>query len=270
MTASKARTLSVARSLGIAVPRNRHVADMKDAANAIADIGLPAVIKPFRSWVNNSGVGAHLTSEPVTTVDGAHQALERILSQGSHALLQEWLPGRRDAVSIFYAQGRVWARFAQASYREFPALGGVSVLCESLPLLDDIVQPAEALVREIGLEGCSMVEFRRNAQGRPVLMEINPRIGGSVALAVRSGVNFPNMHYCVVPQVWPRMCSASLGGGPRDDAATTPVNGRGTDKDRAARPRAERTGALGASRTDRPARGAGPDGAGARSARERQ
>jgi predicted ATP-grasp superfamily ATP-dependent carboligase len=192
---SKERTLSLARSLGIAVPRDRHVVDMEDAADAIADIGLPAVIKPFRSWVNNGGTGAHLTSEPVTTVEGAHRALERVLSRGSHALLQERLPGRRDAVSIFYAQDRVWARFAQTSYREFPALGGVSVLCESLPLLDDIVQPAEALVREIGLEGCSMVEFRRDAQGRPVLMEINPRIGGSVALAVRSGVNFPNMLY---------------------------------------------------------------------------
>src|SRR5260221_13239415 len=64
VTASKAWTLSVARSLGIAVPRNRHVADMKDAANAIADIGLPAVIKTFPAWVYNRGVGAHPAREP--------------------------------------------------------------------------------------------------------------------------------------------------------------------------------------------------------------
>src|SRR5260370_20206151 len=45
VTVSKAQKLSLARSLGIAVPINRHVADMKDAANAIADIGLAADIK---------------------------------------------------------------------------------------------------------------------------------------------------------------------------------------------------------------------------------
>lgn len=192
---SKAKTLSLARSLGIAVPRSVLVTGMECAASAIEDIGTPAVIKPLQSWVEQGGVGTRLTSELVTSVDGARRALERMLSSGCHALVQEWLPGRRDAVSLFYADDRVWARFAQTSYREFPALGGVSVLCESIPLLDDIVEPAEALVRAIGLEGCSMVEFRRDSRGRPVLMEINPRIGGSVALAVRSGVNFPKMVY---------------------------------------------------------------------------
>ena len=71
---------------------------------------------------------------------------------------------------------------------------------------------------------------------------------------------------CVVPQVWPRMCGTSLGGGPGDDAATTPLSRRGTDEDRADRPRAERTGALGAPSGHHPARGAGPDGSGDRPA----
>jgi predicted ATP-grasp superfamily ATP-dependent carboligase len=38
-----------------------------------------------------------------------------------------------------------------------------------------------------------MVEFRRDREGRPVLMEINPRIAGSVALAISSGVGFPTL-----------------------------------------------------------------------------
>ena len=40
-----------------------------------------------------------------------------------------------------------------------------------------------------------MVEFRRDLEGRPVLMEVNPRMGGSVALAVRCGVDFPSLTY---------------------------------------------------------------------------
>src|SRR5690349_10474018 len=45
------------------------------------------------------------------------------------------------------------------------------------------------------LEGCSMVEFRRDREGRPVLMEVNPRMGGSVSLAMRAGVNFPQLAF---------------------------------------------------------------------------
>jgi predicted ATP-grasp superfamily ATP-dependent carboligase len=112
-------------------------------------------------------------------------------SWGAEAQIQEWLPGRRDAVSFVTSRGSVCARFAQTSHREYPVLGGVSVLTESIPLLEDIVRPAERLIREFGLEGPSMVEFRRDACDRPVLMEINPRMGGSVNLAVRSGVNIP-------------------------------------------------------------------------------
>jgi predicted ATP-grasp superfamily ATP-dependent carboligase len=57
------------------------------------------------------------------------------------------------------------------------------------------------------LEGCSMVEFRRDRAGRPVLMEVNPRMGGSVALAIAAGVDFPALVRpwalgLTVPTVW--------------------------------------------------------------------
>ncbi len=110
-------------------------------------------------------------------------------------MLQELLPGRREAVSLFYARGRFWGRFAQVSYREWPVMGGASVLCESIPLEPEITDAAERMVRAMDLEGCSMVEFRRDRDGRPVLMEINPRMGGSVGLAIAAGVNFPRLVY---------------------------------------------------------------------------
>jgi predicted ATP-grasp superfamily ATP-dependent carboligase len=116
-------------------------------------------------------------------------------ADGLQAIIQQWLPGRRDAVSFFCASGKIWARFAQTSYRELPPLGGASVLCESIPPLADLVEPAEKLVRAAGLDGCSIVEFRRDRSGAPVLMEVNARMAGSVALAISAGVDFPGMLY---------------------------------------------------------------------------
>ena len=43
------------------------------------------------------------------------------------------------------------------------------------------------------MEGPSEVEFRRDAKGRPLLMEINPRLAGTLENAIHSGVDFPLM-----------------------------------------------------------------------------
>ena len=62
---------------------------------------------------------------------------------------------------------------------------------ESIPILHDIYDPAVRLATAIGLEGVCEVEFRRDAAGRPLLMEINPRLAGTIENAVHSGVDFP-------------------------------------------------------------------------------
>ena len=66
---------------------------------------------------------------------------------------------------------------------------------QSIAVPPDIGNQAERLVREIGLEGYSEVEFRRDSAGVPYLMEINPRLSASVEIAVRSGVDFPYLLY---------------------------------------------------------------------------
>jgi predicted ATP-grasp superfamily ATP-dependent carboligase len=192
---SKPRALALATELGIAVPKSVVVATLSDVRAAINEVGCPAVIKPVQSWGEMDGVGGRQGAESAMTLDEAVRLVDKMLGFGLHAVVQEWLPGRRDAVSLFCTSGRIWARFAQTSYREFPPLGGSSVLCESIPLLDDLVQPADALVRAADLDGCSMVEFRRDRAGRPVLMEINARLAGSVGLAISAGVDFPRYLY---------------------------------------------------------------------------
>ena len=195
IAANKAQTARLAATLGIAVPRSVMLSDQRDLRAALRHTGYPAVIKPVTSWVARNGTGSRLGCEIVTSLSEAQRAIEVMEAAGADVVVQSWLPGRRDAVTLFRAEGRTWATFAQTSYRELPLLGGASVLCESLPPLPELTEPAERLVRAIGLDGCSMVEFRRDRDGRPVLMEVNARMPGSVTLAVSCGVDFPHMLY---------------------------------------------------------------------------
>src|SRR5260221_1073831 len=178
---NKERTMSLARELGILLPEGVTAKTEEDVRSAVFAIGFPVVIKPSESWAQGQrATGKRLYSAVARNLDEALPRAERILSRGIPALVQTWLPGQREAVSLFYARGHFFARFVQKSYREWPMLGGASVFYESIPPTSDITDPAERLIRAMDLDGCSVVEFRRDRQGRPALMEVNPRMSGSV------------------------------------------------------------------------------------------
>ncbi len=188
----KQRTLAAAAELEIPYPRTVPIDRFEDAEAALAEVGYPAVIKPTQSWVSKADLGARVISKTVLDPSEALAYLEQLNEVGSSsAVVQQLVDGSREAVSVFYAQGRVWASFAQVSHRTAPVLGGVSVVRESIAMPVELESAALALVRAIDLEGYSEIEFRRDATGRPHLMEINARLSGSLEVAVRSGVPFP-------------------------------------------------------------------------------
>jgi predicted ATP-grasp superfamily ATP-dependent carboligase len=192
---NKERTLAVAQRLGLGIPRGLLVSTVGEVPAALQEIGLPAVVKPNESWLGGIGRGVRVSGKLVTTPEEARHAVIELTRLGGVTLFQQLLSGRREAVMLMYANGIVHARFAQWAKRTMPPLGGDSVLRQSIAIPPDIGDQAERLVRELNLEGCSDVEFRRDGTGVPYLMEVNPRLSASVELAVRSGVDFPFLLY---------------------------------------------------------------------------
>jgi predicted ATP-grasp superfamily ATP-dependent carboligase len=194
---NKEQTLDIAKRLGLGVPRSILVKTVNEVEAALRDVGLPAVVKPVQSWTWSEEKSIKLGCKLVTTPDEARRAVEELTSQGEGVatLFQQYLSGRREAVSFLYAHGQIYARFAQWAKRTVPQLGGTSVLRQSIAIPPDIGEQAERLVREIELEGYSEVEFRRDSDGHPYLMEINPRLSASVEIAVRAGIDFPYLLY---------------------------------------------------------------------------
>lgn len=187
----KRATMEIARRLGIPVPRGITVTDAEELDAAAAAVGFPCVVKPAVSWAADSPSVGRLQCSSVVDPAELRSAVERILRAGAPALVQQWLSGRREAVHVMHAQEQFWARVCVVADRTAPALGGNSVLRYTVPLIEDTVAFAERLIRHLSLEGYAEVEFRRDGRGRPVLMEINPRLSASVETAVRAGVDFP-------------------------------------------------------------------------------
>jgi predicted ATP-grasp superfamily ATP-dependent carboligase len=194
---NKEKTLQMAEGLGLAVPRGMVVRAPQEVAMAVKEIGLPAVVKPVETWCWEAGnqQGGRLICGLVTTVEEAKSVVEKLTRYRGTVLFQQYLSGRREAISLLYARGTVYARFAQWARRTQPPLGGTSVLRQSIALPEDTSAQAERLVREMDLEGYAEVEFRRDAAGKAYLMEVNPRLSASVEVAVRAGVDFPYLLY---------------------------------------------------------------------------
>jgi predicted ATP-grasp superfamily ATP-dependent carboligase len=185
----KDHTLRVAGAIGIACPRSVRIDSVEELSFAIDEFGFPFVIKPTVSWtaIRRDRV------LPVEVIDKAEavEVAERFLAGGAVVLAQQWVPGRREGVTLFIAGGEVVASCGHDEHRTTPALGGVSVMRQSVQTPPDVYDAAVRLALAIGLEGICEVEFRRDADGDPLLMEVNPRLPGTLDTSIRSGVDFP-------------------------------------------------------------------------------
>lgn len=187
----KDRTLTLAQELGIAQPKTIRIGSIDDLAVAVEELGFPFVLKPKISWVAGSAV--RFVPVDVINKEEAIEAAERFLKAGTGVLAQQWAPGRREGVTLFIVGDQVAAICGHVAHRTTPPLGGASAVREGIEVPGDVLDAAVRLAAAIGLQGVCEVEFRRDAEGRPLLMEINARLAGTIENAVQAGVDLPLM-----------------------------------------------------------------------------
>jgi predicted ATP-grasp superfamily ATP-dependent carboligase len=185
----KSLTLEVAARLGIEYPRSVRVTGAEGVQAAEAEFGYPFVVKPTISWTGE-GTDRVFPVEVISRAE-AVRATTRFLATGCEVLAQQWASGRREGVTLLMADGELLGICGAIAHRTTPLLGGVSVMRESFAVPADILDESVSLVRAIGLDGPCEVEWRRDAGGRPLLMEINARLAGTLENATKSGVDFP-------------------------------------------------------------------------------
>ncbi len=189
----KDRTVQLAQSLGIPVPRSVSVTSLDQLRDAAAALGYPVVVKPARS------VGQDATQGVQLSVSYAHGDAE-LQTQVRHALryggviLQEYFRGDGVGIELIADQGELRYAFQHKRLHEVPLTGGGSSLRVSEAVAAPLLQASRQLVRAMGWHGVAMVEFKlQPASGEFRLMEINGRFWGSLPLAIAAGADFPAM-----------------------------------------------------------------------------
>jgi len=194
--ANKNKLFEMAAESAIPVPETVFCHNSQEGLNALGDIDVfPIVLKPFKSKILEKG---HILSTQVIVAKSAEEARSAL---GSHEYfnfpftIQSFIQGSGQGVFALFNHGEPVCYFAHRRLREKPPSGGVSVLCESAPVDEQLKSSAETLLRKVKWHGVAMVEFRVSAEGTGYLMEVNPRFWGSLQLAIDSGIDFPYWLY---------------------------------------------------------------------------
>src|SRR5246500_5193484 len=180
--------------IGLETPRSHHVKTLPAALAALDDIGLPAVIRPSFTLGGTGGGIAYNKAEFIEIVERGIDA-----SPTDEVLIEESVLGWKE-FEMEVVRDKKDNCIIICSIENLDPMGvhtGDSITVASALTLTDkeyqIMRDASlAVLREIGVEtGGSNVQFGVNpADGRMVVIEMNPRVSRSSALASKA-TGFP-------------------------------------------------------------------------------
>ncbi len=180
--------------IGLETPRSHHIKTLPAALQALDDIGLPAIIRPSFTLGGTGGGIAYNKAEFIEIVERGIDA-----SPTNEVLVEEAVLGWKE-YEMEVVRDKNDNCIIICSIENLDPMGvhtGDSItIAPALTLTDkeyQIMRDASiAVLREIGVEtGGSNVQFAVNpADGRLVIIEMNPRVSRSSALASKA-TGFP-------------------------------------------------------------------------------
>jgi carbamoyl-phosphate synthase large subunit len=194
MAEDRAEFAAAMRRIGLATPAGRTVASLGEALDAVAETGYPAIIRPSFTL---GGTGGGIAYNSAEFEEGVERAIE--LSPVHSTLIERSVLGWKEFELEVMRDGRDNVVIVCSIENVDPMgvhTGDSITVAPAMTLTDREYQrmrdAAIAIIREIGVEagGCN-IQFAVNpADGEMLVIEMNPRVSRSSALASKA-TGFP-------------------------------------------------------------------------------
>jgi predicted ATP-grasp superfamily ATP-dependent carboligase len=183
----KLKTMQVCMDNGIPCPKT--FTSLDDFLKSEKIVSYPIVVKPR---TGQAAVGFHISDSKEDVVDYFQKAEQKY----GPMLIQEYIP----QTDIQYKcemyvdrKGKLKAACVFAKNRWYPVEGGSSTLNTTVNR-PDIVATCKQLLEKIGWKGYADIDLIQDPRDNVAkVMEINPRITGSVKICYAAGVNFSKL-----------------------------------------------------------------------------
>ena len=197
---NKSRLYEFLQWRGIAVPEFRVVENADQFREAARELGYPGKTICFKPSVSNGSRGFRIISDQVDELDllfnfkpGStyihFREADRILSSGAfpELLISEYLPGEEYSVDCLARRGEAILVAPRIRRR---MINGISVEGEFIKE-GSIIEYCTQIIKELQLHGNIGIQVKRSATGQFLVLEINPRVQGSIAAGLGAGINLP-------------------------------------------------------------------------------
>ncbi len=175
-TLDKIKSLEIAERLGIPCPKT--IKDFKKAE-------YPLIVRPRRS---RELMGGRIIGKKLSYISSPKEFTS---FSREDFFVQECIPGKGYGFYAIFDRGQPKAYFMMKRINEVPFFGGPSSLRESF-YDKKLAEYGLKILKELNWHGAAMVEFRQDARDNKFkFIEINPRLWGSLALSIYSGIDFP-------------------------------------------------------------------------------
>ena len=190
----------------VAVPAHRAVHDYESFVAAVHDLGYPDVPVCFKPSVSKGQRGFRVLREDVdlrhllleTKPDSTVTTLDQVapvLAAGfaQELLVSEYLPGTEYSVDSLVRGGETLVMVPRARTQTKLGISSMGTVEKD----EAVMEAAAEINRALGFDYNINAQLKYGADGIPKLVEINPRVSGTICLSVAAG---PNLPYLAIKQ----------------------------------------------------------------------
>jgi carbamoyl-phosphate synthase large subunit len=197
----KARLFEALGAAGVPVPSHVSITSADDLRNAATTLGYPHVPICMKPSFAHGGRGFRVIEHGDDTTDLLLERkpenssisiaeAERLLTglrEPPEMLVMEYLPGREYSIDMLCSQGEMLVAVTRSRDEIRSGISFRGTVVDS----PRAVSVCERICGEIDFDGPVGVQLREDADGALKVLEINPRLHGSVVLTVAAGINLP-------------------------------------------------------------------------------
>lgn len=196
----KDRLMALAKKLGVRIPINYATAEETQVPFVVKPTALSSA-KGVRYCMQEKDKMAFFPLEPNT-------------------ICQEYIEGQGCGYSVYCKEGKILHEYGHLRLAEFPISGGSSVYrCGFMH--EQMRKTAETILSKVPWTGFAMFEFKLTPANEVVLIEVNPRIWGSINQALSNGCMLfenilkrkscdKNIEHEVQTCLWPQVVVAGI------------------------------------------------------------
>lgn len=197
---NKSRLYEFLQWRGIDVPAFRIVETVEQFIQAVNELGYPEQTPCFKPSLSNGSRGFRILSEQINEADllfnykpaqtrmRLNDAI-RILSSAPfpELLVSEYLPGPEYSVDCLCNKGEAILVIPRLRKK---MINGISVEGEFIRQ-EEIIGYCTRIIKELQLQGNIGIQVKQGADGQFLLLEINPRVQGTISAGLGAGINLP-------------------------------------------------------------------------------